>query len=268
VKEYTVTIRNYPYRIRETGKGTPFFWLHGMFYSLEVEDVFSVFDFEELSRYVRLIRVELPAHGISPLPASTDRLTWESIAADIREIADTLRCDRYFMGGFSQGACISAHVCINNPNVIGCVTAMLPKIWDERPIVRRTYTKLVRQLESDNGRIVLEKVFGITKYAPHRVGWNKNDAEKINEIMQYMTISAATIILKGAILSDMPEKNSLKNMGLPALVVGWDDDTNHPIQSFRDAQIILQPEDYFLIGNRLSIKSATFRLLAFILMYL
>lgn len=268
MKEYTVTIRNYPYRIREAGKGTPFIWLHGMFHSLEVEDIFAVFDFEELSKNIRLIRIELPAHGISPLPASTDRLTWESIAADIREIADTLGCDRYFMGGFSQGAGISTHVCLNNPKVIGLVTAMFPKIWDKRPIVRHTYSKLLSRLESQNGHIVLEKLFAISKYAPDQVSWNKKDAEKINQIMLKMTTGAAIMILNGAIQSDMPEKISAKNMGLPSLIVGWEDDTNHPIQSFLEAQIILQPEDYFLIDSRLNIKSATFRLLAFIFMYL
>lgn len=268
MKEYTVTIRNYPYRIRETGKGTPFIWLHGMFHTLEVEDVFAVFDFTLLSKFVRLVRIELPAHGASPLPENSERLIWPSIAADIRELAANSGFDHYFIGGFSQGAGISTHVCIDNPNVIGLVAVMLPKIWDERPQVRRTYNKLVSRFETQNGENVLERLFAITKYAPDQIGWNSGDAGRINQLMLKMTTGAAIMILNGAIQSDMPEKISAKNMGLPSLVVGWEHDINHPIQSFRDAQLILQPVDYFLMDSRLNIKSTTFRLLAFIFMYL
>jgi 3-oxoadipate enol-lactonase len=239
-----------------------------MFHSLEVEDVFSVFDFALLSQFVRLVRIELPAHGKSPLTENAERLTWPSIASDIRELAANSGFDRYFIGGFSQGAGISTHVFNNNPNVIGLVIAMLPKIWDERPLVRQTYNKLVNRLETQNGENVLERLFAITKYAPDQIGWNSGDAGRINELMLKMKSGAAIMILKGAIQSDMPEKISLKNMGLPALVAGWEDDPNHPYQSFLDAQIILQPKDYFLMDNRLNTKSATFRLLAFIFMYL
>jgi pimeloyl-ACP methyl ester carboxylesterase len=239
-----------------------------MFHSIEVEDIFAVFDFELLSHYIRLVRIELPAHGLSKLPESVERHTWSSIGSDIREIAISLGFDRYFIGGFSQGAGISAHACINNPNVIGLVVSMLPKIWDERRSVRKTYAKLVRQLEMQNGRIVLERVFGLAKYAPDEVGWNKEDAEKINELMLQITTETAIMILNGAIKSDMPEKYLLKSFSLPALLVGWEGDSNHPCKSFQDAHKILQTVDYFLLDNRLHVKSATFRLLAFIFMYL
>lgn len=268
MKEFTVTIKNHPYRIRESGQGPTFIWLHGMFQSLEVEDIFAVFDFELLSQYIRLIRIELPAHGISTCPESAERLTWPSIASDIREIADLLELDQYYIGGFSQGAGISSHVCIHNEKVIGMVAAMLPRIWDERPKLRKTYAKLIKQLESQNGRIVLERVFSITKYAPDEVGWNKENADKINELMLKMTTETATMILNGAILSDMPDKTIIKNLSLPALLLGWNDDPNHPYQSFLDAQIILRPVDVFLMDSRLNKKSATFRLLAFIFMCL
>ena len=268
VKEYTVTIRNYPYRILDAGEGTPFIWLHGMFHSLEVEDIFAVFDFKVLSMFVRLIRIELPAHGISPMPESADRLTWTSIAANIREIADTLGFDRYFVGGFSQGAGISAHICLHNPKVIGLVSAMLPKIWDDRPNLRQTYNRLLRRLETQNGRSVLERLFSIARYSPDEVGRNTEIEEKINGLMLKMTTQAAIMILNGAVQSDMPEKISLKSFSLPALVVGWENDSNHPYKSFMDAHIILQPVDYFLLDSRLHVKSATFRLLAFIFMYL
>ena len=74
VKQFTVRIHDYPYTIREEGDGVPFIWLHGMFHSLESESFFSVFDFGLLARYVRVIRIELPAHGNSPVRSEERRV--------------------------------------------------------------------------------------------------------------------------------------------------------------------------------------------------
>jgi pimeloyl-ACP methyl ester carboxylesterase len=266
MKEYTITIRDYPYRIRESGEGTPFIWVHGMFYSPGIEDIFAVFDFELLSRFFRLIRIELPCHGISPMASDAGRLTWPSIAADIREIAGTICHEKYFIGGFSQGAGISAHLTVANPSVAGMVLAMLPRIWDQRPPVRRTYEKLVSRLRKDKS--VMERLFRLTGYVPLNMGWKKEEAEKIYHLMLSLPAEAYLMILEGAIKSDMPDKEIMRDLELPLLLTGWDGDPNHPLEIYSAVSKVKKPDDYFIMNNNLNVKPATFRLLSFIFTYL
>jgi pimeloyl-ACP methyl ester carboxylesterase len=263
--EYTITIRNYPYRIRESGEGTPFIWLHGMFYSPAIEDIFAVFDFELLSRFSRLIRIELPCHGMSPLASDAGRLTWPSIAADIREIAASICPGNYFIGGFSQGAGISAHITVANPSVSGVVLAMLPRIWEQRPPLRRTYEKLAVKLIKD--KTVLERLFRLTGYAPSDMGWKKEAAEKIYQLMLSLTSEAYRMILEGAIKSDMPDKQVLRNLEKPVMLLGWDGDPNHTLDTCSAVSKVKTPDDFFIMNNHLNVKPATFRLLSFIFTY-
>jgi pimeloyl-ACP methyl ester carboxylesterase len=263
--EYTITIRNYPYRIRESGEGTPFIWLHGMFYSPAIEDIFAVFDFELLSRFSRLIRIELPCHGMSPLASDAGRLTWPSIAADIHEIAASICPGNYFIGGFSQGAGISAHITVANPSVSGVVLAMLPRIWEQRPPLRRTYEKLAVKLIKD--KTVLERLFRLTGYAPSDMGWKKEAAEKIYQLMLSLTSEAYRMILEGAIKSDMPDKQVLRNLEKPVMLLGWDGDPNHTLDTCSAVSKVKTPDDFFIMNNHLNVKPATFRLLSFIFTY-
>jgi len=265
MKEYTITIRNYPYRIRESGEGTPFIWLHGMFYSPGIEDIFAIFDFELLSRFSRLIRIELPCHGISPLASDAGRLTWASIAADIREIAGSICQEKYFIGGFSQGAGISAHLTVDNPSVAGMVLAMLPRIWEQRPTIRRTYEKLASRLKKD--KTVLERLFRLTGYVPLNMGWKEAEAEKIYHLMLSLPAEAYRMILEGAIKSDMPDKDIMRNLELPLLLAGWDGDPNHTLETYTLVSNVKNPDDHFIMSNNLNVKPATFRLLSFIFTY-
>ncbi len=236
-----------------------------MFYSPGIEDIFAVFDFELLSRFCRLIRIELPCHGMSPLASDPGRLTWPSIAADIREIAGTICQEKYFIGGFSQGAGISAHLSVANPSVAGMVLAMLPRIWDQRPALRRTYEKLASRLTRD--KTVLERLFRLTGYVPSDMGWKEEEAEKIYQLMLRLPVEAYRMILEGAIKSDMPDKDILRNLELPLLLTGWDGDPNHTLETYILVGNAKKPDDHFIMNNTLNVKPATFRLLSFIFTY-
>ncbi len=265
MKEYIITIRDYPYRIRETGEGTPFIWLHGMFYSHGIEDIFAVFDFELLSKFSRLIRIELPCHGMSPLASDASRLTWPSIAVDISEIAACICPGNYFIGGFSQGAGISAHIATADPSVSGIVLAMLPRIWEQRPPVRRTYEKLATRLSKD--KTLLERLFRLTGYVPSDMGWKEEEAEKIYQLMIGLPAEAYRMILEGAIKSDMPDKEVMRNLEKPVMLMGWDGDPNHSLDTYSLVSKAKKPDDFFIMNNNLGVKPSTFRLLSFIFTY-
>lgn len=260
---YLLNINGYDYRITEKGKGMPFIWLHGMFHSPEVEDLFAAVDFDKLSRHFRVIRIELPAHGSSEVPSSADRLTWSAIARDVRQIVERTSTGKYIAGGFSQGAAITAHLGLADANLSGAVLAMLPKIWDQREEVRQTYRKLLKRIAAGKGADYIRKVFQLTHYPPVAMGWNPDLGNKVTELMLKMPVPNMQMILEGAILSDMPSPEILKTFTAPVIIAGWEDDLNHPMESCISAGAVIPRITEIIMTGKSDVNELTNKIIAF-----
>jgi pimeloyl-ACP methyl ester carboxylesterase len=263
MKEYNVIAREYPYRIQESGNGLPLIWLHGMFHSIEVEDLYAAVDFRLLSEHFRLLRIELPAHGNSPTQGDYLRLSWPSVALDIRQIAGQIAGGEYFIGGFSQGAGIAAHVSTIDPKVRGMVLTMLPKIWDHRSAIRLTYNRLLEQLALQGDKVILGRLFALTRFPPEYLGRNPDIAAKINNLMLLPDVDVFIKILQGAVASDMPDPSLLRDKSDSILIAGWENDINHPVEIFYEAERQLMPKEVFVMQSDKSVTELTRRIIAF-----
>ncbi len=253
-KETWLEINHYPYRIIETGTGFPFVWLHGMFHSPAIEDVFSVIDFGRLSSFFRIIRIELPAHGMSPVVDSEDRMSWPNLAEDIKQLMSQIHGGEYIIGGFSQGAGIAAHTSVRDHLVRGLVMTMLPRVWELRDSQRKTYWKLIRTLESSSEMYVLTRLFKMTKYPPDHLGWSEEMSEAIVRLMLLPQPNTFPVILKGAILSDLPDRGEIMGTGVPVILAGWEDDMNHPACVFHEMESNLNPVYSLLLRQKSDIE--------------
>lgn len=264
--EYTLDAAGYPYRIREEGSGFPVIWLHGMFHSLEVEEQFAVVDFSRLAARFRLIRIELPAHGKSPVAAGAARLTWPSLAGDLINLAEQLQLERFFIGGFSQGAAIATHVALQMPDrVAGLMLAMLPKIWDSRPEVRKTYSKVLGRLHDGNYRQVLSRLFALNKYPPDFCVEEPTGMQQaIIQKMLDRPCEAFCQILEGAVESDFPGRAEVACLPLPAFMLAWENDANHPIESSLEVRAALSRAELTVLTEKEAFLNASGRLEAFI----
>lgn len=249
-KESWLEINHYPYRIIETGIGFPFVWLHGMFHSPAVEDIFSVLDFGRLSSFFRIIRVELPSHGISPVSENEERMAWPNLAEDIKQLMSQIHGGEYIIGGFSQGAGIAAHTSVRDTMVRGMILTMLPKVWQLRDSQRKTYRKLIRILDSPSNFEVLNRLFRMTKYPPDYLGWSEEMSENIIRLMLLPQQHAFPLILKGAILSDFPEEAEILGTGIPIVLAGWEDDMNHPAIIYGEIESKLNPVYSLLLRQK------------------
>lgn len=263
--EYRVTVNGQTFLIRESGGGIPFLWMHGMFHSLAVEDLFSVIDFETLDREVRLIRIGLPAHNNLSIPASYMQMSWHSLAADLRLLADTLAPDGYFAGGFSQGAGIAAHLAQADRRVKGLVLAMLPQIWDERPKIVSTYRKLLAALKEPEAALILKRLFRQAHYPPSVLGNDEVRSEKIMHLMLKNSVEALRSVLEGAIDSDFPDPAGSSEIEVPALLAGWPGDPNHPMSSFHQLNRLPWIQKSFILQDKGDISAFSDGILAMIL---
>ena len=205
----------------------------------------------------------MPAHGSSAVPSSAYRLTWESIASDIRQIVTQIAPGRYFAGGFSQGAAITAHLGLSDPFLAGAVLAMLPKIWSQRDEVRQTYRKLLKRIARGEGADYVRKVFQLTHYPPVAMGWNPDLGKNVTELMLKLSVSGMQMILDGAILSDMPSPEIMKAFSVPVILTGWESDMNHPLESFFHVGEILPSVTSLVMTDKSDVNELTNRIIAF-----
>ncbi len=263
--EFTRTVNGHPYRIVEKGRGVPLFWIHGMFHSLSVEDQFAVVDFELLSSGLRLIRIELPAHGESGMHGGGRCLSWQSLAEDIAQLANTLAPGGYYAGGFSQGAGIAAHLAVVDTRVKGLVLAMLPQIWEERPVIVATYKKLLQALNGERGNRVLKRLFRQAHYPPQTFDYQFERSETIVGLMLGSPVTSMQNILEGAILSDFPKQLMAGNRELPLMLAGWENDPNHPVRSFYELKKLSGVCLSLILQDKSDIYSFSVRILQIIL---
>ncbi len=95
-------------RVRDTGPppgnpdAVPLILLHGSLESLDVWDGWV----RELSPRVRVIAVDLPGHGLTG-PWERDEYTIDAYTDFVEVLADTLRLDRFALGGHSMGGAVA-----------------------------------------------------------------------------------------------------------------------------------------------------------------
>lgn len=96
----------FKYRGREiyynsTGSGNPVVLLHGYLESSEIWDSFA----EKLSAHFRVIRVDLPGHGLSDVYGPVHSM--EFMATSVMELLDSLKISKAFICGHSLGGYVS-----------------------------------------------------------------------------------------------------------------------------------------------------------------
>jgi pimeloyl-ACP methyl ester carboxylesterase len=69
-----------------------------------------------LSETFRLIRVDLPAHGLSPAPKDTSGATPEALVEAIEAVRDRLQIDRWYVCGQSFGAAVTLRYALTFPD--------------------------------------------------------------------------------------------------------------------------------------------------------
>lgn len=92
------------------GQGLPIVLLHGSFYTIDMNWSQLI---PELSKYRKVIAIEMQGHGHSPY--SDRELSITTLASDIEKVMDYLKIDSADVAGYSMGGSIAYQFAVQSP---------------------------------------------------------------------------------------------------------------------------------------------------------
>lgn len=208
-------------------------WTHGLVSSVrsETDGGWPYGGVAGLCDQLPVMRYDARGHGTSD---DATECTWRHLGGDLVLLRRALgRQRKAVLGGTSMGAAASLYAAIEAPHHIsGLILANPPTCYEQRRKFIPMYKESVRLAkqkgleeakrlaarktpppiftESDRGRACFE------------VGWRT----KLE-----MGVDRYCTALEGAIASDLPPLDQLKEVKVPTLILAWKTDAQHPVES-------------------------------------
>lgn len=220
--------------IRTHGNGPAFVWGHGLTASMNAEDGLGWFSWQKFSKDILLVRYDARGHGKSSTKGSLHEYSWAGLAKDMLSLAKHFDSDSAILGGQSMGCATAINAALKNPDYVsGLVLVSPPTAWETRNEQRHLY-----RFSEFLGRLLGARgMAAVVRLLPKRLlpAWLiDHDPDAIKHYasgvaaMKYSGLSKA---LRAAVKANMPEREVLKNINMPVLILAWEGDKSHPVYS-------------------------------------
>ena len=227
------------------GKGQPFIWLHGMLNSVELDSIYSLIDFNELSKFVTVIRYNYCDKSL------LGNYTWKSLAEELIRVANAHKFERTIMGGLSMGAGTVLHTAVSYPEKVKALVLVTPPpAWETRHTVKTVYKKIASKTNPNSIPEILKRI----------VVWNQEPPEyfeqrypgtrqKLQDLRLAFEPGYYTRLYLDGADSDMPSREQISKITVPTLIVALPDDVNHPIGMAQEINNLITGSELVVISN-------------------
>ncbi|GAC1532061.1 MAG: alpha/beta hydrolase [Acidimicrobiales bacterium] len=223
------TIRGGELIITETGAGRPVVWGHGLTSSRASEDRAGLFGWlaPDALEGIRLVRYDARGHGASTSGPDESAYRWPELARDMVAVADDRGLGAFVAAGASMGAATSLWVAVTAPERLeGLVLVIPPTAWETRAAQADFYRGGAAVVESGGLEALVEARRSVPPaplFAPHP----EVVADGLTSLLANDPAVLPTV-LRGAAESDLPERDALRAISLPTLILAWEGDPGHP----------------------------------------
>lgn len=225
-------VNNLEFNVRVRGSGVPFVWGHGLMGSIALENRTALFDWERIAELATVVRYDARGHGLSEPTFTPDDYHWANLAGDMLAIADHLGFDTFVAGGQSMGCATALYAAIAaRERVKGLVLVNPPTAWETRAAQASLYEQMAGLVEK-NGVAVLVRLM---RQVPVQPAWRLESQPDLHDIfvhgLESFDPKVLVEILRGAKGCNLPEREALKSLHMPALILAWLDDPTHPVET-------------------------------------
>lgn len=207
----------------------PLIYGHGLAWSRAYEDAVRFIDWQPVEDVAPLIRYDARGHGLSDGTEDEQAFTWEALSADMLSLADALGIGRFVAGGASMGAASALYAaCAQPERVAGLVLVIPPTAWETRVAQASLHNKSADLIESE-GISAWVRSLTLLPHQPQFI-WGEHSEREATHLAYHRVLDARRLpwLVRGAALSDLPDRTLLRGLPLPCLILGWADDPGHP----------------------------------------
>jgi pimeloyl-ACP methyl ester carboxylesterase len=230
-------VRGVELNVRDEGEGRMLVWAHGLMADMQFEDEAGLAP--HAADGVRIVRYDARGHGRSDATLEDDDYRWSSLADDMLGVVDAVGAEAAVLGGASMGTATALHAAVVAPErVEGLVLMIPPTAWGGRRVQARMYRAGAAVVTRSGlgpfvalGRAVPAPKILSGELAPVR--------EAMFRGMERLDRDVVPHVLRGAAASDLPAKETLARLTMPALILAWTGDTGHPVATAHELAELL-----------------------------
>ncbi|MGF1596946.1 MAG: alpha/beta fold hydrolase [Acidimicrobiales bacterium] len=250
----TTTVRGAEIGHQTTGDGPDLVWGHGLTQSRALEDVDPLVDWLRVP--VRVTRYDARGHGVSTTTPDPDDYSWSALALDQLELASALGIDRYVAAGASMGCATALHAAIAAPDrITGLVLVIPPTGWETRAAQIDQYGATAHVLATRGVEPVLAARAGLPVPDPF-VGDERRAARQEAGLRSWDPERLAQVF-RGATRADLPARNAIATVTVPALILAWTGDPAHPASSAEELAALLPTNQCHLAATAAEVEGWT-----------
>ncbi len=232
------------FNVEENGSGIPFIWGHGLMSSMKSEGN-RLLHFDQLAQLSRVIRYDARGHGLSGASEDPKDYRWDNLGSDMLDIASSLSIEQFVAGGASMGCATSLYAATQAPErVKGLVLVIPPTAWETRAAQTSVYENMANFIKSHTPDALPK----LQAAAPQHWSTLSTPDEQVETLTNMYQVLPT--VLQGAKVSNLPDKETLKTLQMPALILCWTDDTGHPVSTAEELHRLL-PNSRLTIASNL-----------------
>jgi 3-oxoadipate enol-lactonase len=190
-------------------------------------------------------------HGSAPPVTDPSSYDPDAMGADLWEVADAAGFDRCWVGGGSMGAATSFHAVKQQPARVEGHIVAIPALRDTPHPLAFVFDALADSVR-DGG---IDGLIALLRKLAADMGRAEQDEIFLEQLRTHdeASIECALRTVPRWILPDVPE--AFTGFGFPVVVVGWDDDPIHPLDTAKDIAAaakaeLLQLDQDAIFGDR------------------
>ncbi len=244
--EKLIELKHGPVRLQSRGEGPLFVWTHGVFHPIDVDDHTPIPRVLEGLTGWRVVRYDTRGHGRTPAATRDEHHRWDLLGDELVELAGALGAERFVAGGISMGAAVSLHAAVNSPaSVAGLALLAPPTGWETRPPQLDGYRQLAAL---GSGEAVASRIQQDLERDLGAFGIGESLRMMVKGIRAWDAVALGRV-LRAAAQSDLPRKELVEQLATPAVVMPWENDAGHPIETARELARLLPRSTLRVVGG-------------------
>ena len=258
-----VAVRNVELDYDLTGEGSTFVWGHGLSSSRAGEDEFGILEWSRFNGAGQLLRYDARGHGQSGFTAEPSSYAWDELAQDQLALLNAIGVGDYVAGGASMGCGTALHAALLAPHrVEALVLVVPPTAWETRRERVEIWGQVASIIESDGIEAFVTAMQSMPNPDPlsGRDEWDTLFASSARR----SDPSRLAGVFRGAGTADLPDREAIRSITVPTLILAWTGDPGHPASTAEQLHGLLPNSELSIASTWDEFRSWTDRANAFI----
>jgi pimeloyl-ACP methyl ester carboxylesterase len=216
-----------------------------MLNSVESNSVYSLVDFDILSKLVSVVRYN------ARNKVATSDYSWPALTNELIEIADQQNYQSMILGGCSMGSGTAIHTAVHYPErVLGLVLVTPPPAWEHRKQAQLVYKKVAAKTDPNKLSEFLKRILELNDDPPEFYEeLYPGTRKRLLEMRLSFEPGYYRSIYNGGAVSDFPTREQIAQIKVPTLIVSNPEDDKHPIRVSHEINELIPNSEMLVISS-------------------